>query len=257
MKTITLIASKLSQLTGHNRFDTSEKILNDILKRNKLSDVYIPKSNVEETLIGLDKKALNTIKEGLKLDSKTSLKDVEKAIKNKVKDSLDGDITESSSIKKVKDVLDKIPALNKIKKSINQDIQIKRGNIKESKNLDTTQVKEKIIITSRNSDMFNRILYVDPEGVYQINIRGKIDGLTDNTIVETKNRSNRFFNKLPKYEQVQLEGYMFLTGFSKAIHIECFNGEQQKIDYEHDEEFWTACKDKIIKYVDTNVKPLL
>ena len=257
MKTITLIASQLSKITGHNSFETPEKTLNEILKRNKLSDVYIPKSNVEERLIGLDKKTLDTIKVGLKLDSKTSLKDVEKAIKNKVKDSLDGDINESSSIKKVKDVLDKIPALNKIKKSINQDIQIKRGIVKESKNLDATQVKDNIIITSRNSDMFNNILYVDPGGVYQINIRGKIDGLTDNTIVETKNRSRWFFNKIPGYEQVQLEGYMFLTGYSKAIHIECFNGEQQKIEYEHDEDFWETCKEKMINYVDTNVKPLL
>ena len=57
-----------------------------------------------------------------------------------------------------------MPVLNKcMEGSVKQDLRMKRGNIKEDKNLDKTQQKRNIVIDSRNSQMYERELYIDPE----------------------------------------------------------------------------------------------
>jgi len=255
-KTINLIASELAKITGHNRFEDPEKTRNTILSRNGLSDVYVPKSNVEEQLLKLDKKELVNIKKELKLDEKASIKEVEKVIKKQViNTSLDKDIMEDASRKTVDKKLESCPTLKKsLESGIKQDLQMRRGNVKENKNLDVTQKKEKIVIKDRNAKLYNRILYESPDGTYRINIRGKVDGITEDIIVETKNRTRRLFKKIPGYELVQLEAYMYLTGLDKAIHIECYNDEQIKTDYDHNQVMWEKCVAKIVDYVNNILK---
>ena len=250
-KTINLVASELSKITGHNKFEDPKKTLDTILLRNGLSDVYVCKSNVEEQLLKLDKKELPKIKKELKMDENSSLKEVEKVIKKQViNTSLDKDIKECESRKNLDEILISRPTLKKyLESSIKNDLQMRRGNVKEAKNLNITQKKEDIVIKKRNSKIYNKILYESPDGKYSINIRGKVDGITDDTIVETKNRAKRLFNKIPEYELVQIEAYMFLTGLNKAIHVECYDDEQIKTDYKHNDEFWEECCVKIIDYV--------
>jgi nitrogen fixation protein len=254
-KTINLNASELSKLTGHNRFDDPEKTRNTILSRNGLSNVYVPKSNVEEQLLKINKNDLKKVKKELKLDVKASLKEIEAVIKkNVINVSLDKGIKEDVSREKVEKALKSCPTLQKtLESGIKHDLQMRRGNVKEEQNLNLTQKKEKIVIKERNSKMYNKILYKSPDGQYIINIRGKVDGITDDIIVETKNRTKRLFKWIPGYEQVQLEAYMFLTGLERALHIECYDNEQLKIDYEHNPEFWDECVKKIVDYVSTIV----
>ena len=251
MRTITIVASELAKVTGHNKYGDKTDTLNKILKRNKLSDVYIPKSNVESDLLKMDKEDISTIKKELKLQSTASVSDIEKAIKTTVlKGTLDKDITESASKGKVDAVLKKCPTLKKtLDKGIKQDLQMKRGNVKEDSNLNVTQSRNNIKIGSRNSEMYNKILYEDPDGEFRINLCGKIDGLTNDCVVETKNRTKRLFHSIPVYEKVQMEAYMFLTGYNKALHIECYNEEQNKTDYVHDNVLWKTCVDRTIAYV--------
>jgi len=42
-------------------------------------------------------------------------------------------------------------------------------------------------------------------------LNGKVDGLVGNRVVEVKTRRYKFFDKLPEYESVQIQAYMFLT----------------------------------------------
>jgi len=251
IKTIYLNASELAKITGHNRFENQEKTRNTILSRNGLSDVYVPKSNVEEHLLKLDKKKLAEVKKELKLPETATVKEIERNIKNQViKQSLDKNIKENASREKVDKVLKTCPTLKKcLSAGIKQDLQMRRGNVKENSNLNVTQKKDKIVIKDRNSKMYNKILYESPDGKYKINIKGKVDGMTEGGIVETKNRSRRLFNRIPDYELVQLEAYMFLTGLDKAIHVECYNDEQISTEYTHNPEFWDTCVEDIINYV--------
>ena len=168
--------------------------------------------------------------------------------------SLDSSLSEEQSKEILNEVLKSMPTLSKcLEGSVKQDLRMKRGNIKEDNNLDKTEKKSNIKITSRNSEMYERDIYVDPEGKYIIIIRGKIDGMNDDYIVETKNRTKRLFNMIPDYEKVQLNAYMFMTCKPKALHIECYNEQQNQIEYDFDKLFWEDCIDKIINFTNNHI----
>mgnify|MGYP001440470573 CR=1 FL=1 len=255
MQKIIIVASELSIITGHNPFEKLQKAIDSVLNRSGIVKKYIPKSKIEETLLNLKDKDFINIKKELKLPDDTSLKEVEDVIKKQVMGkSLDSNLSEDQSKEKLNEVLKSMPTLSKcLEGSVKQDLRMKRGNIKEDNNLDKTEKKSNIVITDRNSQMYEKLLYSDPDGVYQVILRGKVDGMNNEYVVETKNRARRLFNKIPEYEKVQLNAYMFMTGKEKAIHIECYNEEQNQIEYDFDEELWEKCCNKIIKFTNDNI----
>ena len=255
MNKITIIASELAIITGHNKYENIQKAIDAVLNRSKIVKKYIPKSKIEESLITLSDKDLKCIKTELKLDNNASLKQVENMIKQQVlSKSLNENITEDQSKKKADEVLKAMPVLNKcLEKSVKQDLRMTRGNIKEDRNLNKTQQKRNITIDSRNAQMYEKELYVDPDRNYQVFLRGKIDGMNDEYIVETKNRTKRLFNMIPDYEKVQLNAYMFMTGKDKALHIECYNEDQNSVEYDFDKLFWDDCCDKVIQFTNEHI----
>ena len=163
--------------------------------------------------------------------------------------SFDSSLSENQSKEKVDEILKAMPTLNKcLEGSVKQDLRMTRGNIKEDNNLDKTEKKCNIQITSRNSQMYEKLLYTDPNDKFQVILRGKVDGMNDEYVVETKNRARRLFGKIPEYEKVQLNAYMFMTGKDKALHIECYNEDQNQTEYSFDKVFWDGCLDKVIQF---------
>ena len=255
MKNIIVVASELSIITGHNTFEKIQKAIDSVLNRSDIVKKYIPKSKIEETLLNLTDKDFINIKKELKLPDDTSLKEVENVIKKQVMGkSLDSNLSEDQSKEKVNEVLKSMPTLSKcLEGSVKQDLRMKRGNIKEDNNLDKTEKKSNIVITDRNSQMYEKLLYSDPDGRYQVILRGKVDGMNNEYVVETKNRTRRLFNMIPEYEKVQLNAYMFMTGKEKAIHIECYNDQQNQTEYDFDKLFWDSCLDKVIEFTNNHI----
>lgn len=255
MKNIIVVASELSIITGHNKYENIQKAIDSVLNRSGIVKKYIPKSKIEETLLSLTEKDFINIKKELKLPDDTPLKDVEDVIKKQVMGkSLDSNLSENQSKEKVDEVLKSMPTLNKcLEGSVKQDLRMKRGNIKEDNNLDKTEKKSNIVITDRNSQMYEKLLYSDPNGKYKVILRGKVDGMNNEYVVETKNRARRLFNMIPEYEKVQLNAYMFMTGKEKAIHIECYNDEQNQKEYDFDKLFWEGCLDKVIDFTNNHI----
>ena len=104
MHKIIIVASELSIITGHNKYEPIKKAVDSVLNRSKIVKKHIPKTKIEESLITLSEKDLKCIKKELKIDSESSLKDVEIMIKKQVLNkSLDGNISEDQSKKKVDD----------------------------------------------------------------------------------------------------------------------------------------------------------
>ncbi len=253
MITIKLISSEIANITGHSKFKTKDKVIDIILNRSGIVKKYIPKSNVEESLLSLSTNELNSIKKQLKLDENSTIKDIEKIVNKTMNKTLSSNISENESREKVDEVLKNIPTLKCLESSVKQDIRMKRGNIKENSNLDKTQAKNNIVIRERNLKMYERELYNDPDGKFNIIIRGKVDGMNEDIVVETKNRDKGLFNLIPEYEKVQLNAYMFLTGKKKSLHIECYNESQNSIEYPLDELFWEDCCEKIIEFVKKDI----
>ena len=255
MNKIIIIASELAIITGHNKYQPLQNAINSVLNRSKIKKIHIPKSNIEEGLINLAKHDLDKIKLELKLDQNSSLKDVETTIRqNVINKSLDKNMTENNSITNTQQIIDKMPQLKKsLANNINQDLRMKRGNIKENQNLNKTEKKFNINIGSRNTKMYEKILHTDLEKNYTVYLRGKVDGMNQDCVVETKNRTNRLFNHIPNYEKIQLNCYMFLTDKERAIHIECYNHTQNSVDYDFDHELWDECSEKIVNFTDTHI----
>ena len=89
--------------------------------------------------------------------------------------------------------------------------------------------------------MYTKELYRCDE--YVIVLRGKVDGqILDDSgegiIIESKNRTRKLFKELRDYEQVQLEAYMYRTGFSKDIFTEHSTDNEFCIEFSHNESFW-------------------
>ena len=253
MTTIKLAATELAIITGHNKYETKQKVIDKVLNRSGIVKKYIPKSKVEESLLSLPENELNSIKKQLKLDENSTIKDVEKVVNRVMNKSLSSNISENESREKADEVLKDIPTLKCLESSVKQDIRMKRGNIKENSNLDKTQAKRNIVIKERNSKMYERELYNDPEGQFNIVIKGKVDGMNEDYVVETKNRTRRLFNLIPDYEKVQLNAYMFLTDKLKSLHIECYNETQNSTEYHVDTLFWEDCCDKTIEFVKRDI----
>lgn len=255
MQRIVLVASELAIITGHNKYEKIQKAIDSVLNRSKIVKKYIPKSKVEEKLLALSENEIVVIKKELNLEGNASLKQVENMIKQQVMTkSLNENISENESRVKADEVLKAMPTLNKcLEKSLKQDLQMRRGNIKEDKNLDKTQQKRNITIDSRNAQMYEKELYVDPDKQFNVILRGKIDGMNDEYVVETKNRTKRLFNMIPDYEKVQLNAYMFMTGKEKALHIECYNEDQNSVEYDFDKLFWDDCLSKIMSFVNEHI----
>lgn len=254
MTRILIIASELAIITGHNKYETKEKVINSILNRSKIKKIYIPKSKIEEKLLQLKDEELNGIKKELNLGLDASLYDIESKIKRDILiNSYDKSIDENDSKEKVNEVIKNMPIITKcLENNIKQDLRMRRGNLKEDNNLDKIEDKRNIVINNRNTQMYEKVLYNIED--HQVVIRGKIDGMNEEYIVETKNRTKRLFNMIPEYEKVQLNAYMFLTDKTKSLHIEHFNDNSNEKEYEFDKLFWEDCIDKIMVFIKNNIE---
>lgn len=252
MKYIFLRGSDLAKLTGHNQYESKEKVINEILSRNGILDKYVPSSNIEEKLVQLTDENIVSLKEELLLPPEASLTQIESTITSSImKNSYSPTMSEEVSKTTIDKQIEDKPILKSIGSGIKQDLRMRRGNIKEHSNLNKIQQKKNIHIGQRNSKMYSKELFIND--TYAIIIRGKVDGISDGTIIETKNRTKYLFKVIRPYEQVQLECYMFLTGMNDALLTEHYDGDSYEMSYTHDEVFWSLCKERILTFIDEHI----
>ena len=261
MKYITITSSNLAKYTGHNTYETTEKTVNQLLTKCGIEDRYVPKTNTEESLLQLLPDELTKLKQELQLHDSVSIQQVESAIKSQImSQSYSASLTEEQSKQSIDQKIQDKPILQQVSLGIKQDLRMRRGNIKEQQNLNKIQTTKHIKIDQRNSKMYTKELYRCDD--YVIILRGKVDGQStgedgEGIIIESKNRTKQLFKRLRSYEQVQLEAYMFLTGYQKALLTEHYNDTEHCIEYQHNEEFWHGCLQKTIDFMNTHIKPYL
>ena len=73
MKYITITSSNVAKYTGHNKYEPLEKVVNQLLSKNGIKDIYIPKSNLEEALLQLTPSQLTILREELHLEDNITL----------------------------------------------------------------------------------------------------------------------------------------------------------------------------------------
>jgi hypothetical protein len=256
MKYFYITCSELAKLTGHNSYEPVSKTVNTLLNKFGIKSVYVPKSNVEEGLNTLSKQSKVELSKELSTLSNSciSVHELEQAIKkNIVYPTQNGTLSEENSKTMLSELLKDKPVLKSIQQFIQKDLRMRRGNIKESKNIDNLQDKKQIKVEQRNSKMYSKELIRTEH--YCIVLKGKVDGISGDTVVEAKNRQNKLFMELRDYERVQLEAYMFLTGYNKSVLTEHYNDTSNQIHYVHDEGFWQLCIDSTIQFIDLHIVP--
>lgn len=255
---IRILASELANITKHNQYNDPQETLDKILSRNGLTDKFVPKTALLKGLHECSKENLSAIIKDLKLPEKSTIQEIEKTILNL--ETIKKGISEKNE-EKSKDILlkslDKISSMKVLKSSLENDIRMKRGNAREDNAMNKMEKKKNITISGRNDNLYSKPLFEDDRCI--VTLVGKTDGVTEDKkmIVETKNRRNRLFGKIPAYEKVQLEAYMFLTDIKKCLHIENFNDEQREEEYKRNSKFWKECEDKVVSYYKKNIRKLI
>lgn len=241
---ILLPASKVSCFSNHNKYSTDEERHEILLKYNdwyrekyqnyvtltplEKVDEIINSNYVKDPLISTEKE--NTIKETLK---KQIREDIKKCIK------VESDIEPKNIIKKIKDP--------QLKTAVEKIVYVERGTLKEQEDIKKYEETKTIKTSSdsvksiqpieRPSKVYYRDLayFTHENQKYRITIVGKVDGVSDDYIIETKHRKNCLFNCIPIYEKIQVEMYFSLLKLQKCKFIENFNKEQNVIEYVHNQ----------------------
>lgn len=82
---------------------------------------------------------------------------------------------------------------------------------------------------------------------------GRTDGMSDDRVIETKNRKNGFLG-VPLYEKVQVHVYMLLTETTHSVLLENFDNKQRSHEIEFDNSFWNGT---VIPNLNTGVDLIL
>lgn len=243
---ILIPASKVSCFSNHNKYSTDEERHEILLRYNnwyrekydnsvpltplEKVDEIINSSYVKDPSVSIEKE--NVIKETLK---KQIREDINKCIK------VESDIEPQNIIKKIKNT--------ELKTAVEKIVYVERGTLKEDK--DIKKYEEKTAIKTAKSKSKSVVEPIQPierptkvyykdlarfthdNENYRITIVGRVDGILDDYIIETKHRKNKLFNYIPIYEKIQVEMYFVLLKLKKCKFIENFNNEQNVIEYDH------------------------
>ena len=103
----------------------------------------------------------------------------------------------------------KVKHSDQLSSAVKSVVNCARGNIGETPAIRMYEQQTGRTVHSCNAKLYSKVM-VETPGMKLV-LNGKVDGLVGNRVVEVKTRRYKFFDKLPEYESVQIQAYMFLT----------------------------------------------
>ena len=76
---------------------------------------------------------------------------------------------------------------------------------------------------------------------------GKVDAETEESVIEVKNRKNRFM--CSEYDYIQLQTYLFIRNKSKGVLLERLKGQNKESCFDFDEELWEEVTIALAEFV--------
>ena len=238
MLQIKIPASKLAACIGLNPYCKIPDALLDLYKYKKLGS--IEKLEAKKLLDTKSKTALCKLLE-IPLDSST--KDIQQNLKKNLNSLVLDKNKETNLLGSVEN--------KELLKSLQSDINMRKGVLNEAKDLNRLEGKKKMTIINRNSKLGSLVLTI--ENTYEIKITGRTDGycVESKCLIETKHRKNRLFGKVPLYERLQCEVYMRMFECSQCYHTETWQEQSNEKLLKLDDELW----DKITTRLETKFIP--
>lgn len=126
-----------------------------------------------------------------------------------------------------------VPA-NTIIRSLEGEVSCQMGDKLETKALEQYEQAQNKPVRA-NQKGFSKKLKTSKNNSFVL--FGRTDGMSQNQVIETKNRKNRFLG-VPLYEKVQVHVYMLLTETTHSVLLENFENKQRSHEIEFDDSFW-------------------
>ena len=264
-KIIRIRNSNLASIAGLNKYNSEQERLELLLDINSWLKPYLKKRrSIKKTYNSETKKKLDSLSESelitialcLGLDTNQSISSLNDCCYSVFQDYINQCVQCKSGLESKcnleKLLNDKKTVYDIFFNCLEIDIQKKHGLHQENNQLNQFERENNIQIVDRNDMLYNKTLDV-VNGV-EIQLIGQVDGISgDGTnIVENKYRRNNFFTIIPIYEKVQLEGYLWLTGLEKAVHIQNYEGEQRITSYTSNGQLWSQIVDNVHKFIDNH-----
>lgn len=242
--------SQIAALTARHKFDVGN--ITNTSKASNAKDMLSGQkdilSNINKNVKRETKKELTTIiKRGLntkvKNEDKEKIKELENKYNIKIQEKIDASKNKSKkekeeSQKKIIEQIDKVikedkERLNKLVKThtntrfgiFQEDSAIKIFEEEKGKKISGQQKRFEYHINTLDD-------YRNSEVKIDWFLVGKLDGYTeDYEVLEIKNRVNRLFGTIPRYEYPQLMTYMKMAGSQKGYMLEQYKGKDGKQEH--------------------------
>lgn len=121
--------------------------------------------------------------------------------------------------------------------SVVREVNTRRGTKNEHKGIASYENSKRVKLHGKNSEFYKKWIGKNSFGT-SVYVGGRVDGLTDDRVVEVKCRRNHLFNTLPVYEKVQTQAYLFLTGKNTVEVVQKYDGCTKSDEYVADPHFW-------------------
>jgi hypothetical protein len=117
----------------------------------------------------------------------------------------------------------KVKHSDQLSSAVKSVVNCARGNIGETPAIRMYEQQTGRTVHSCNAKLYSKVM-VETPGMRLV-LNGKVDGLANNRVVEVKTRRFKFFDKLPDYESVQIQAYMFLTDNKLCDLVQAFDNQ--------------------------------
>jgi YqaJ-like viral recombinase domain len=97
-------------------------------------------------------------------------------------------------------------------------------------------------VQQRNDKYYKRALTADTTAQCVVYLGGRVDGISESgdRVVEMKSRQKRLFTRIPEYEQIQMQAYMFLTGITQCDLVQKYAGKTRISTHSFDAVQWQS-----------------
>ena len=234
--------SDIASLVGRNKWKPADEMIEKYRKRYFPDiDIHDEESDEDEE----DEVKLQKICESINIKPKNytdKLKPVTNS--NKIIEQMANDIIVNTQ--KIETQIKKKPDKKEIKKIVKSVIYKAHGNKTENYVEDWINTNLGEIYNQQKGKGINLIEYKNTKW----RLYGKIDGMINNdTIIEIKNRQNRLFHWIPTYEYIQIQIYMHIFGFKKAILVEHYQNQYKAHHVKFDPVYVKDICDSLISIV--------
>lgn len=163
--------------------------------------------------------------------------------------NLNKSLTDSCSAADVKRVIDSVLVkdVKEARESVVREVNTRRGTQNEHKGIAAYEKSKRVKLHGKNSNFYKKCIGKNRFGS-TVYVGGRVDGLTEDKVVEVKCRRNRLFNTLPLYEKVQTQAYLFLTGKKTVEVLQKFDGCTRSDEYSADAEFWSKVCEAALEF---------